>query len=51
MISKNNITRSAKTIKQLINTCESYGKFDNDGNLHLPVEKTCFPSAESGLLC
>ena len=37
MISKNNITRCAKTIKQLINRCESYEKFDKDGNLHLPV--------------
>ena len=44
MISKNNITRSAKTIKQLINRCESYGKFDKDGNLHLPVEKTEYSS-------
>ncbi len=40
MISKNNITRCAKTIKQLISRCESYGDFDKDGNLHLPVEKT-----------
>ncbi len=40
MISKNNITRCAKTLKQLISRCESYGEFDKDGNLHLPVEKT-----------
>lgn len=40
MISKNNITRSVKTLKQLISRCESYGEFDKDGNLHLPVEKT-----------
>jgi len=40
MISKNNITRCAKTIKQLINRCESYGEFDKEGNLHLAVEKT-----------
>ena len=40
MVSKNNITRCAKTIKQLINRCESYGEFDKDGNLHLTVEKT-----------
>ena len=40
MISKNNITRCAKTIKQLINRCESYGEFDKDGNLYLTVEKT-----------
>lgn len=40
MISKNNITRCVKTIKQLINRCESYGEFDKDGNLYLPVEKT-----------
>ncbi len=39
MISKNNITRCAKTIKQLINRCESYGEFDKDGDLHLTVEK------------
>ena len=44
MISKNNITRCAKTIKQLINRCESYEKFDKDGNLHLPVEKTEYSS-------
>ena len=44
MISKNNITRCAKTIKQLINRCESYKKFDKDGNLHLPVEKTEYSS-------
>ena len=44
MISKNNITRCAKTIKQLINRCESYGEFDKDGNLHLPVEKTEYSS-------
>ncbi len=40
MISKKNITRSVKTLKQLISRCESYGEFDKDGNLHLPVEKT-----------
>ena len=40
MISKNNITRCAKTIKQLINRCESYGEFDKDENLYLTVEKT-----------
>lgn len=40
MISKNNITRSTKTLKQLISRCESYGEFDKDGNLFLPVEKT-----------
>jgi hypothetical protein len=40
MISKNNITRTAKTLKQLISSCETYGEFDKDGNLHLPVEKT-----------
>ncbi|HIK58938.1 MAG: hypothetical protein ABGX43_05215 [Nitrospinaceae bacterium] len=40
MISKNNITRSAKSIKQLIQRCESYCEFDKDGNLLLPVEKT-----------
>ncbi len=40
MISKNNITRSVKTLKQLISRCESYGEFDKDGNLRLPVEKT-----------
>ena len=39
MISKNNITRTAKTLKQLISRCETYGEFDKDGNLHLPVEK------------
>jgi hypothetical protein len=39
MISKNNITRSAKTLKQLISRCESYGEFSEDGSLHLPVEK------------
>ena len=44
MISKNNITRYAKTIKQLINRCESYEKFYKDGNLHLPVEKTEYSS-------
>ncbi len=44
MISKNNISRCAKTIKQLINRCESYGEFDKDGNLHLPVEKTEYSS-------
>ena len=40
MISKNNITRSVKTLKQLISWCESYGEFGEDGSLHLPVEKT-----------
>ena len=40
MISKNNITRSVSNLKQLIRRCESYGEFDNDGNLHLPIEKT-----------
>ena len=40
MISKNNITRTANTLKQLISRCEAYGEFDKDGNLHLPVEKT-----------
>jgi hypothetical protein len=40
MISKNNITRSVSNLKQLISRCESYGEFDRDGNLHLPVEKT-----------
>ena len=40
MISKNNITRSAKTLKQLISRCESYGEFSEDGSLRLPVEKT-----------
>jgi hypothetical protein len=40
MISKNNITRSASNLKLLISRCESYGEFDDDGNLHLPVEKT-----------
>ena len=40
MISKNNITRSAKTLKQLISRCESYGEFGEDGSLRLPVEKT-----------
>ena len=40
MISKNNITRSVKTLKQLISRCETYGEFDKDGNLSLPVEKT-----------
>ena len=40
MISKNNITRTAKTVKQLISRCKTYGDFDKDGNLHLPVEKT-----------
>mgnify|MGYP006123653575 CR=1 FL=1 len=44
MISKNNITRNAKTIKQLISRCESYGEFDKDGNLFLPIEKTEFSS-------
>jgi hypothetical protein len=37
MISKNNITRTAKTLKQLISRCETYGEFDKDENLHLPV--------------
>ena len=40
MISKNNITRCVKSIKQMIRRCESYGEFDEDGNLILPVEKT-----------
>ena len=40
MISKNNITRSVSNLKQFISRCESYGEFDKDGNLHLPVEKT-----------
>ena len=40
MISKNNITRSVSNLKQLIRRCESYGEFDKDGNLHLPIEKT-----------
>ena len=40
MISKNNITRSAKTLKQLISRCESYDEFGEDGSLRLPVEKT-----------
>ena len=40
MISKNNITRSVKTLKRLISRCESYGEFGEDGSLHLPVEKT-----------
>ena len=40
MVSKNIITRTTKTIKQLICRCETYGEFDKDGNLHLPVEKT-----------
>ena len=40
MISKNNITRSVSNLKQLISRCESYGEFDKNGNLHLPVEKT-----------
>jgi len=44
VISKNNISRCAKTIKHLINRCESYGEFDKDGNLHLPVEKTEYSS-------
>ena len=39
MISKNNITRSVKTLKQLISRCESYGEFGEDGSLRLPVEK------------
>ena len=29
-----------KTLKQLISRCESYGEFDEDGSLRLPVEKT-----------
>ncbi len=40
MISKNNLTRSVKTIKQLVSRCETYGEFDKDGKLSLPVEKT-----------
>ena len=40
MISKNNITRTVKTLKQLISRCESYGEFGEDGSLRLPVEKT-----------
>ena len=40
MISKNNITRSVTTLKQLISRCESYGEFGEDGSLRLPVEKT-----------
>ena len=40
MISKNNITRSVKTLKQLVSRCESYGEFGEDGSLRLPVEKT-----------
>ena len=40
MISKNNITRSMKTLKQLISRCESYGEFGEDGSLRLPVQKT-----------
>jgi hypothetical protein len=40
MISKNNITRSAHSLKQLISKCESYGEFDKEGNLRLPLEKT-----------
>ena len=40
MISKNNITRTAKTIKQQISRCETYGEFDKDGDLQLPVERT-----------
>ena len=40
MISKNNITRSVSNIKLLISRCQSYGEFDKDGNLCLPVEKT-----------
>jgi hypothetical protein len=44
MISKNNITRSVKTLKQLIGRCESYGEFGEDGSLRLPVEKTEYSS-------
>ena len=40
MVSKNNITRSVKTLKQLISRCESYGEFGEDGSLRLPVQKT-----------
>ncbi len=40
MISKNNITRCVKTLKQLISRCESYGEFDKQGNINFPVEKT-----------
>ena len=40
MVSKNNITRSVKTLKQLVSRCESYGEFGEDGSLRLPVEKT-----------
>ena len=40
MISKNNITRCVKSINQLIRRCESYGEFDKDGNLSLPMQKT-----------
>ncbi len=40
MISRNNITRSVSNIKQLISRCESYGEFNKEGNLLLPVEKT-----------
>jgi hypothetical protein len=34
MISKNNITRCANTLNQLISRCESYGEFDEDGKLN-----------------
>jgi hypothetical protein len=40
MVSKNNITRSVKTLKQLVSRCESYGEFGEDGSLRLPVQKT-----------
>jgi hypothetical protein len=40
MISKNNITRTVSNLKLLIRRCESYGEFDKDGNLYLPVQKT-----------
>ena len=40
MFSKNNITRCAKSIKQLIRRCESYGDFDKNDYLLLSVEKT-----------
>jgi hypothetical protein len=44
MISKNNITRCVKTLKQLISRCESYGEFSEDGSLRLPVQKTEYSS-------